>query len=244
MLLSKSIHEYEAPPAAPLPKAPSPSAALLSEWQFGLQLLRLGFSTFGLRKLPRGNKAPIILLPGYLAPEWTMEPMRRYLNWLGYDAHHWTLGINQGNPERDHELMVPQVATLAAASGQPVALVGWSLGGTIAREVARIRPDIVSKVVTYGTPVIGGPKFTVGAGVYGEEECNRIANLIDELDQDAPIEVPITAIFTRNDRTVAWPACIDRASKDVKHVEVNSSHASMGVDPDVWRIVAQRLAIN
>ena len=98
-------------------------------------------------------------------------------------------------------------------------------------------------MITYGTPVIGGPTFTVGANKYGKEECQRIASLIDELDRDMPIAVPITAIFTRNDGTVSWPACIDRVSKRVTHIEVKSSHGSMGVDPDVWRIVGEKLRL-
>lgn len=234
---------YEAPPAAPKPKAPKPSATILSEWQFGYQLARLGFSTLSLRQMPRGNGEPIMLLPGFMAPEWSMEPLRRYLNWLGYSAVHWGMGVNRGNPERDHELLAPKVVDLAQKSNHPVTLIGWSLGGVVAREVARIQPESVAQVITYGTPVIGGPTFTVGANKYGKEECQRIASLIDELDRDLPIAVPITAIFTRNDGTVSWPACIDRVSKRVTHIEVKSSHGSMGVDPDVWRIVGEKLRL-
>lgn len=240
--MTTTVFIYDPPPAAPQPKAPSPSSTILSEWQIGFQLLRLGLSSLELRQLPTGNSEPVMLLPGFMAPEWSMDPLRKYLNWLGYSAVHWGMGVNQGDPERDHALLAPKVDELAKRSGRPVHLIGWSLGGTIAREVARIRPRSVAQVITYGTPVIGGPTYTVGARSYGKEECQRISNVIDELDRESPIQVPITAIFTRNDGTVSWPACIDRASKDVTHIEVKSSHGSMGLDPDVWRIVAEKLS--
>ena len=240
--MTTTVLVYDAPPAAPQPKAPQPSSTILSEWQIGFQLFRLGLSSLELRQLPKGNGEPVMLLPGFLAPEWSMEPLRKFLDWLGYSAVHWGLGVNRGNPERDHALLAPKVVELAQQYGQPVSLIGWSLGGTIAREVARIEPESVAQVITYGTPVIGGPTYTVGARSYGEEECQRISSVIDELDRESPIQVPITAIFTRNDGTVSWPACIDRASKDVTHIEVKSSHGSMGLDPDVWRVVGEKLS--
>ena len=80
----------------------------------------------------------------------------------------------------------------------------------IAREVARLIPDSVSQVITYGTPVVGGPTYTPAAGSYGDEECRRIAGKVVELDRESPIRVPVSAIFSRRDGVVSWPACIDR----------------------------------
>jgi hypothetical protein len=65
---------------------------------------------------------------------------------------------------------------------------------------------------------------------------------VEELDVASPISVPITAIFTRRDGIVSWRACIDRTSPEVRHVEVFSTHIRMGFDPDVWRVIAERLA--
>ena len=149
------------------------------------------------------------------------------------------LGVDAGEVEARR---IASAVELAERSGRPVALVGWSLGGTIARETARTVPDAVSHVVTYGTPVIGGPSYTIGARAAGETENARIRELIADLDRTNPIQVPITAIFTRRDRIVDWPASIDRTSPYVEHVEVRSTHAGMGIDPDVWEIVATRLA--
>jgi len=171
-----------------------------------------------------------------------MAPIRRYLRWLGHDARTWGLGTNMGDPEGDARRMAESVAELAAEAGRPVALVGWSLGGVVAREVAREVPRAVSQVVHYGTPVVGGPNHTVAARSYSPAERDRIERLIEEINAESTIEVPITAIFSRIDGIVSWPACIDRWNSGVRHIEVGSSHLGLGIDPDVWRIVAETLA--
>jgi pimeloyl-ACP methyl ester carboxylesterase len=230
------------PPAARTPVAPDSAAGLAEEWRTLLQPPRLLARASRLARVPRGDGGPVIDIPGWKSPEAAMAPLRHYLRRQGHDARGWGLGVNTGNPERDVEVFAPQVVALAERSGRPVALVGWSLGGTIARETARTVPHAVSRVITYGTPVIGGPSYTIGARAAGDAENARIRALIDELDRTNPIQVPITAIFTRRDRIVDWPASIDRTSAQVEHVEVRSTHAGMGIDPDVWEIVATRLA--
>jgi pimeloyl-ACP methyl ester carboxylesterase len=230
------------PPAARTPVAPEAAAGLAEEWRSLLQPPRLLARAPRLARVPRGDGGPVIDIPGWKSPEAAMAPLRHYLRRLGHDARGWGLGVNTGNPERDVEIFAPQVVELAERTGRPVALVGWSLGGTIARETARTVPHAVSRVITYGTPVIGGPSYTIGARAAGDAENARIRALIDELDRTNPIQVPITAIFTRRDRIVDWPASIDRTSAHVEHVEVGSTHAGMGIDPDVWEVVATRLA--
>jgi len=202
--------------------------------------LRLPLAARRLARLPRSDGHVVIDIPGWKAPEAAGAPLRGFLRALGHDARGWGLGVNTGTPERDAELLAETVTRTAAEHG-PVSLVGWSLGGVIAREVARVHPDAVRRVVTYGTPVIGGPTHTLGARSFGAAECARITALADQLDRERPIVVPLTAIFTRRDGVVAWQACIDHHSPDVEHVEVFSTHLGMGLDPDVWEVVARRL---
>lgn len=204
--------------------------------------LRLPGAAHRLTRVPRSDGHVVIDLPGWKAPEASGAPLRRYLRSLGYDARAWGLGVNTGDPERDAEILGGTVVRLAEQSG-PVSLVGWSLGGVVAREVAREHPEAVRRLITYGTPVIGGPTYTVGAGAYGAAECARIARLTEELDRTRPITVPVTTIYTRRDGVVAWQACLDHASPLVEHVEVASTHLGLGVDPDVWEVVATRLAL-
>ena len=111
----------------------------------------------------------------------------------------------------------------------------------IAREVARRHPDAVRRVITYGTPVVGGPRFTAVARAYGPEVGGHAEPSPSGSTPQSPIQVPLTVVFTRRDGIVSWEACIDRFSPYVEHVEVSSTHLGMGVDPDVWGIVAGRL---
>ncbi len=171
-----------------------------------------------------------------------MAPLRSWLAWLGHDARHWGLGTNRGDPQGDVERLTPTVAALAEEAERPVSLVGWSLGGVIARELARTHPDLVARVITYGTPVIGGPVHTIAATNWSEDQRDRMAARVRAHDQTNPIAVPITAILTRRDHIVAWQAQLDRTSPNVRHVEVDSTHLSMGIDPDVWLTVANELA--
>jgi pimeloyl-ACP methyl ester carboxylesterase len=152
-----------------------------------------------------------------------MVPLRSFLRHLGHDARDWELGVNEGRPERDAPRLAAQVERLASAAGRPVALIGWSLGGTVAREAARQAAAVTTQVITYGTPVVGGPTHTIGARSYGPQESARISALLEEHHAASPISVPITAIFTRRDGIVSWRACIDRASPEVRHVEVSST---------------------
>jgi pimeloyl-ACP methyl ester carboxylesterase len=192
--------------------------------------------------MPRGSGSPVLLIPGWKAPEATMGPLRRYLAWLGHDARHWGLGRNRGRPEADTELLAERVEALARKASRPVALVGWSLGGVIARETARLVPRSVSQVITYGSPVVGGPTHTVAASRWGREASERASRRIAALDLETPLRLPVTAIFSRSDELVSWPSCIDRVSPEVRHFEVWSTHVGMGVDPAVWTVIARRLA--
>ena len=215
----------------------------MSELTAPAQAYRLALARRRLRSAP---PAPVpgslvIDVPGWGAPESLTAPLRGYLRSLGYDAQGWGFGRNRGDVRGDVRRLEKHVVSQAAGHG-PISLVGWSLGGVIAREVAREIPASVSRVITYGTPIIGGPAHTVAARNYEPGFGDEVDRIVADLDADAPISVPITAIFTRRDGIVAWQACIDRASPDVEHIEVSSTHIGLGIDPDVWEIVARTLA--
>ncbi|MEM8904859.1 MAG: alpha/beta hydrolase [Actinomycetota bacterium] len=230
-------------PTTDAPTGPPPSRRLLSETTTWLQPLRLAARAPGLRRAARGDGRLTIDLPGWLAGEASTAPLRRYLRSLGHDARPWGLGRNgtdvEATVDRFEERLEDVIGT---GDGRPAQLVGWSLGGVVARELARRRPDLVCRLVTFGTPAQGGPTFTIGASHVGAAECERIAALQLSANRDDPLRMPLTAIFTRADAVVDWRACVDPWAVDARHVEVRSSHSGLGFDPDVWAIVAAALA--
>jgi hypothetical protein len=101
----------------------------------------------------------------------------------------------------------------------------------------------VRRVITYGTPVTGGPRHTTIARAYSRGTRPDARRVAERLEPTAPIPVPLTIMFSTRDGIVAWRACLDHTSPDVEHVEVSSTHIGMGLDPDVWEVVAHRLAL-
>jgi pimeloyl-ACP methyl ester carboxylesterase len=176
---------------------------------------RLAFNAPRLMTAPRGRGGPVLLLPGLGGGDLSLGALRTYLTALGHRATGWGIGTNDG----DLDWLLPRagrlVEQLAQRNDRPVALVGQSLGGFIARELAREHPDRVAQVVTFGTPML-------------RPRSRR------------PLLCPVTVIASRADRIVAWRACVD-PSPEANNIEVRSTHLGMGIDPDVWLAVARQL---
>jgi len=200
--------------------------------------------TLALRRAPRGDGGTVRVLPGYLTGDASTTVLRAYLRLLGYRPLGWGLGVNRGDVTALADAVAAQVRQDAAASGRPVRIVGWSLGGVIGREVARREPALVSHVITMGSPVVGGPVYTAAAASYraGGWDLDAIAAAVAERNA-APMPVPVTALYSRADRIVAWQACLDpNPLSPTRHVEVPGTHAELGVSPHVLRLVGQALA--
>ncbi len=215
------------------------SRVLMDLGQLAMQLGSL------LDEAPRAARpAGVIVYPGFATGDWSTYLLRRFLIELGYDARGWGRGTNPGKVESILPELVRDASILAKQTGGPVHLVGWSHGGILARQVARRQPESVQRVVTMGTPVIGGPKYTAVAQRFVDKgtDLDALEARIDEEERREPLEMPVTSIFSRTDGVVSWEACIDRWSLDVEHVEVVSSHSGLGFHPDVWRAVSDRLA--
>jgi pimeloyl-ACP methyl ester carboxylesterase len=200
--------------------------------------------SLALRRPPRGDGGIVRVLPGYLTGDSATVVMRGTLRALGYRSAGWGLGVNRGNVP----VLAGQVAALvgrdAEESGRPVRLVGWSLGGVIAREAARLRPEAVSHVVTLGTPIVGGPVYTAAATSYAADgwDLDEVAATVAARNAE-PMPVPVTALFSRDDTVVAWQACLDpNPLSPTRHIEVPGRHAELGFSPRVLRVVAQALA--
>ncbi|MFK7929351.1 MAG: esterase/lipase family protein [Myxococcota bacterium] len=204
----------------------------------------LGLRVPELRAAPRGSGEPVLVIPGFRTSDHATVVVRRYLRALGYRVDGWGLGVNAGRIEQVLPIVAAQAEAMLNKTGIKPRLVGWSLGGVIAREVARDYPHVVDRVVTMGTPVIGGPKYTVAAGSFAEINGEVLDAYVQRIEERLrrPLPVPVTAIFSRNDRVVAWRACRDPYHSDVDYVEVAATHAGLGFHPQVLLHVAAALA--
>jgi pimeloyl-ACP methyl ester carboxylesterase len=210
-----------------------------------LELPRLLLRAPSLARAPRGDGGPVMVLPGFATGDGATSILRGYLSFLGHDVHPWGLGRNDGDVPRLLALLVSRVAALRSSTGLPVRLVGWSLGGYLAREVSREIPSDVDRVVTLGAPVVGGPKYTLAARAYRRRgaDMDAIEAAVDAREA-VPLTRPVSAIYSRRDRVVAWQACVDERNGCVDHVEVSSTHLGLGFSPDVYLLVATHLSRN
>ncbi len=172
-----------------------------------------------LERAPRGDGHPVLVLPGFMADDASTGLLRRFLKRLGYSAHPWLLGRNVGNPSVLRERLVDRAAELSARHRRKLSLVGWSLGGIYARELAKLIPTQVRQVITLGSP-------------FGDADRVR-----------QPPPVPATAIFSKTDGIAHWESCRETEGPRRENIEVSGSHCGLGVNPLVLWAVADRLAL-
>jgi pimeloyl-ACP methyl ester carboxylesterase len=198
-----------------------------------------------LLRAPRGDGRPVMLLPGYSTDESSMRPLGRYLSFLGYDVYEWGLGRNRGHVNQYTQAIGGRVRELHdALDGARITLIGWSLGGVIARETARLFEPYVREVITLGTPIIGGPKYTVAASRFADEGKLDLDEFEKEVHARNSIGIsqPVTSIYSKLDGVVGWRASIDIYNAHARNIEVYSSHFGIGAHGKVWRLIADTLA--
>jgi pimeloyl-ACP methyl ester carboxylesterase len=210
-----------------------------------LELLTLPFWLPVLRRLPKGDGHPVLVVPGLLAGAPSTAPLRWFLSNRGYSPARWRLGRNLGYSPALDEAMNAHVRELAERSGSRVSLLGWSLGGVYAREIARRQPERVRQVITFGSPFRGRGTGSRAAGVYaavaGERPEAADPDLLARIEHPPP--VPCTAVHSRSDGVVAPSAATEELEHPrVENVTVRGAHFGLGANPGVWIVVADRLA--
>ncbi len=196
-----------------------------------------------LRKAPPGDGHTVMVIPGLGASDVSTRPLRRYLADLGYAVQGWELGRNLGRRGVVESHLVPRLKALCARSGRSVSLVGWSLGGILAREMAKRAAHEVRQVITMASPFAGGGRASNVARLFESVSGRRI---VDDVQlrrriREAP-PVPLTAIYSRTDGVVAWRACLEQEGPTSENVEVRGSHCGLVVNPAALWVVADRLA--
>jgi len=190
----------------------------------------------------RGNGQPVIVIPGFLSPDMTTQRLRDFLVRQNFRPVSWTGGINMGPMRQVMAGLKTQIRALADETGQSVSLLGVSLGGTTARQAAKYCPDMIARVITLVSPIRVpvvtplAPLAEAAALLWDAEEVRDLAAIA------APPPVPLTAIISREDGVIDWEASRPEPGEKVEVVEVGGAHMTICSNPEVQRIVADRLA--
>ena len=225
-----------------------PSARLfLTEPARGLAgLASIPLAAGWLGAAPRGDGHGVLVLPGLLASDMSTGLLRRYTSWLGYSVCGWQLGRNVGPTDRVLAELPNVLADVARRTGGPVSIIGWSLGGIYARELAREQPGLARQVITLGSPFrLTDPRQSRADGAYRRRShLHATGQPIPTPEQvGRPIEVPSTAVYSRRDGIVSWQACVEPETALHQNVEVRCAHLGFGVDPATLWLIADRLAV-
>jgi triacylglycerol lipase len=209
------------------------------------------------RDLPRGDGAPVLLIPGYLAGDLSLGPLARWLRQVGYAPRHAAIAANLDCVTRTVDRLAERLGTITRSHGDRALIVGHSLGGVLGRLVATRHPDLVRGVVCLGSPLVdldalhplvsahvrlvstlgdlGLPGLLTGDCVTGAC-CADSRRLVRA---PFPDEVGFVSVYSRSDGILDWRSCLD---PDAEHVEVGSSHVGMPVNAAVYRVLGERLA--
>ncbi|MBI1394276.1 MAG: alpha/beta fold hydrolase [Alphaproteobacteria bacterium] len=228
----------------PLPYALLEAGRALSE------LSMLPAAEIPLSMAPSGDGHSVVVCPGFLTSDRSTGFLRRFIRSRGYNVYGWSLGRNLGPglEGRNIDELADWVITVYRQSRRKVSLVGWSLGGVMARELAKRMPDAIRQVVTLGSPISGQPESSTISWLY-ERVAGPVKGATPEMQlllerlHHPPVGVPSTAIFTKSDGIVPWRGCIEPEGPLTDNIEVMASHCGLGVNPFVFFAVADRLAL-
>jgi pimeloyl-ACP methyl ester carboxylesterase len=244
----------------------SPVPPLLQETRFPFELRSLRRSQIWRGEgIPRGHGEPVLLLPGFMAGDSSLSFMANWLKRVGYAPRRAGIRVNVDCSEKAVRALERRIEMIVSETDEPMRLIGHSRGGMFARVLAVRRPDLIAGVVTLGTPHLAtmgdlhpvlqgqinvlcrignlGINVLSGrcrAGAPGQGDSSGCCEEF-WVDQGAafPRRVPFASIYSRSDGIVNWQACLDPSARQIK---VSSSHCGMGVNPDVYAVVAAELA--
>jgi pimeloyl-ACP methyl ester carboxylesterase len=195
--------------------------------------------------VPKGDGHPVLVIPGLGASDASTALLRRFLDDLGYVTYPWGLGRNKGVKEENADLMLQRLQFIYDHHGKKVSVIGQSLGGVFARELARFAPQMVRQVITLGSPFTGHPLASTGTHLYEWLSGDRFEDL--DFDQHLQIRikppVPTTSIYSKLDGVVAWECSIEEGRPEGESINLRgNSHIGMGSSPTALYLIAERLA--
>jgi pimeloyl-ACP methyl ester carboxylesterase len=227
-------------------KPPHWSLALTEAPRVIIELASLALSKSRLEKLPRGDGHGVIVIPGFMGDDPFNQSLVDFLNGLGYRASGWQMGRNLGPESFSADDLRVKIGRLVKAGGGQISLIGHSLGGIYAREIARMEPDVIRQVISLGTPFGEGRDSGSNASrLYQRLNPNaktdpELVAQQKELAKAPP--VPTTSIYTKEDGVVNWRTSIqEKDHHQTQNIQVVGSHCGLTKNPAVWYLVADRL---
>gem|GEM_PF-116409 len=191
-----------------------------------------------------GDGHPVLVLPGFMASDYSTSPLREFINKIGYTSYAWDLGRNYAKVSFIEDLS-KRLVKLHIKHNQAVTIIGWSLGGVYARQLAKLNPNIVRQVITMGSPFRGITKFNNASWMYNLLPGNkRVVDLDPALLNDLPLPAPVptTAIYSKEDGIVPWRKCMEKVEDNLhQNIQVRGSHLGLGINISVFEIIADRL---
>jgi triacylglycerol lipase len=197
----------------------------------------------------------VMLIPGFMAGDMTLAPLANFCRWLGHRAVYAGILSNSECPRETMRKLCARLELAYEKFGQPIVVIGQSLGGVYAREIAREHPEMIERVITLGSP-IRMPRHHANIAVQAVARSvaairGRAEGCLSEscqcgmiLSDESPAGVPTTHVYSRTDGVVHWESCVDSSgAPTVENVEVMGSHVGMGVNADVYRVIADRLSM-
>ena len=221
----------------------APGALLLAlegraPWEFAASIAAAPW----LRKLPKGDGHRVLVLPGLAANDLTTLPMRTFLKDRGYEALPWEQGLNLGPRAGVLDALRARVRELHRLDGRKVSLLGWSLGGVYARELAKEMPELVRCVITLGSPFAGPPQATNAWWLFERVSGHPEPDAEMQAALRVAPPVPTTSIYSRTDGIVAWQCSLNPPGPLAENIEVHASHIGLGLNPLAMVAIADRLA--
>lgn len=197
-----------------------------------------------LAAFPRGDNHPVLVLPRLYGSDASTGTLRTVLRHLGYRTYGWRLGRNIGPTSKAVHGMRARLDYLTNHYQQPVTLIGWSLGGIYARQLARRTPQAVRQVITLGSPIrLARHEQSRANRLFHHHAHQHIEPLDLPLEHDeGPLPVPATSIYTPLDGIVAWRTCLDEPGPRAENIAVLASHLGIAHHPATLWAVADRLA--
>lgn len=205
-----------------------------------VELIRCAFFLWKYRYQNVGNQTPIVVIPGLTASDFYTKLLCRFIRKHGFvNVYPWGLGRNLGKME-SVGLLLDKMETLFERHQQQITLIGWSMGGVYAREVAKTKPDLIEQVITLGSPFADMDAPNHARWVY--ELLNDVSALDSSLLAQIPEPAPVrtTAIFSKQDGILPWEICQERNQDELhKNLEVRGSHFGLPFNVQIFKLLIE-----